>query len=188
MSTNRGRQSLSGPLDSGPIDQPRLVVMHLGDRKLLTTLSPQLQDVKNDAIRLFYIPNDLDVRISAKHPLLGDEKAEIDPVVWPLVVNQISAIWVSTCQMPVVRLKVDYPLPVGWPKRQYIITATPYSTILKIKEKVLDAHMKSAKYPAPYSPAQALFEESLLSDRKTLQYYNIRDGCEIQMTTELDAK
>ncbi|KIM31566.1 hypothetical protein M408DRAFT_20810 [Serendipita vermifera MAFF 305830] len=184
MSTNMmmmmSRYSLPEPLDTGSsIEQPRMVLLHYEDRKLLTALSPQFKDVKADVIRLFYISNDLDVRISAKHPLLGDEKAEIDPHVWPWIVDQITALWVSTYPMPVVRLNVEYYN--GLRSKQGDITATPYSTVLEIREKA--SHVFHPGSDLTF-PSHAWFEKTLLSDEQTLLYYNIRDGCKIRVIEE----
>ncbi|KIM22038.1 hypothetical protein M408DRAFT_324201 [Serendipita vermifera MAFF 305830] len=76
----------------------RLMVMHYGGcllQSVLTRWSNRYEDIERSARRLFLIPEDAAILISARITTIHNEKVRIEPGLWTRVNKDIAEIWVT---------------------------------------------------------------------------------------------
>ncbi|KIM23232.1 hypothetical protein M408DRAFT_332436 [Serendipita vermifera MAFF 305830] len=64
-------------------------------RSVLTARRSNVDDVKNDARRLFKIPSNYFIRLYLYPDLPGGRRIEIDPLIWHTIWNEINEVGVT---------------------------------------------------------------------------------------------
>ncbi|KIM31565.1 hypothetical protein M408DRAFT_64286 [Serendipita vermifera MAFF 305830] len=138
-------------------------------------------------MHLFSIPREFDVRILVKLPIFGEEKAEIDPLIWPTFAEQIKTIWVTRLQrldIRVINLKV-----VTVRGNEYSFSGRPTTTIKTLAIKLANAENerlgRSEEDQLDFTSYRFIFYNRRLRNEETFEDCNIVDGSIIDAQTLL---